>query len=181
MPAEYTGDRRRELVKWMTAPQNPFFAHTVVNRLWRHFLGRGFVEPVDDIRPTNPASNAPLFDFLAQDFATNGYDLKRLMRTILRSEAYQRSAVPVRGNERDTRYYAHYTFKRLAAEQMLDAISSATGVSEKFDGMPSGVRAEQLPDSGVNSYFLTSSDARHATSSASANAPTSPIWDRFCI
>ena len=154
LPAEYAGDRRRELVKWMTAPQNPFFAHTVVNRIWRHFLGRGFVEPVDDIRPTNPASNVPLFDYLSQDFATHGYDLKRLMRTILRSEAYQRSAVPVRGNERDTRYYAHYTFKRLAAEQMLDAISSATGVSEKFDGMPSGVRAEQLPDSGVNSYFL---------------------------
>ena len=154
LPAEYGGDRRVELVKWMTAPQNPFFAHTVVNRIWKHFLGRGFVEPVDDIRPTNPASNGPLFDFLAQDFATHGYDLKRLMRTILRSEAYQRSAVPVPGNARDTRYYAHYTFKRLGAEQMLDAISTATGVSEKFDGLPSGIHAEQLPDSGVNSYFL---------------------------
>jgi hypothetical protein len=152
--ADFTGDRRAELVKWMTAPQNPFFAHTVVNRIWRHYMGRGFVEPVDDIRPTNPASNAPLFDYLAQDFAGHGYDLKRLMRTILRSEAYQRSAVPVPGNARDTRYYAHYPFKRLGAEQMLDAISTATGVSEKFDGLPSGVHAAQLPDSGVNSYFL---------------------------
>lgn len=154
LPAEYTGDRRAELVKWMTAPQNPFFAHTIVNRVWKHFLGRGFVEPVDDIRPTNPASNAPLFDFLAKDFAANGYDLKRLMRLILQSDAYQRSAVPLPGNARDTRYYAHYPFKRLAAEQMLDAISAATGVAEKFDGLPSGTRAEQLPDSGVDSYFL---------------------------
>ncbi len=154
VPADYAGDRRVELVKWMTAPQNPFFAHTVVNRIWKHFMGRGFVEPVDDIRPTNPASNAPLFDFLAQDFATHSYDLKRLMRTILRSEAYQRSAIPLPGNARDTRYYAHYPFKRLGAEQMLDAISTATGVSEKFDGLPSGIHAEQLPDSGVNSYFL---------------------------
>jgi len=154
LPAAYDGDRRVELVKWMTAPQNPFFAHTVVNRIWKHFLGRGFVEPVDDIRPTNPASNAPLFDYLSQDFASHGYDLKHLMRTILRSEAYQRSAIPVPGNARDTRCYAHYTFKRLGAEQMLDAISTATGVSEKFDGLPSGIHAEQLPDAGVNSYFL---------------------------
>jgi len=154
LPVDYTGDRRVELVKWMTAPQNPFFAKTVVNRIWKHYMGRGFVEPVDDIRPTNPASNAPLFDFLAQDFATHGYDLKRLMRTILHSEAYQRSAVPLPGNARDTRYYAHYPFKRLEAEQMLDALSTATGVSEKFDGLPSGTRAQQLPDAGVNSYFL---------------------------
>ncbi len=154
LPAEFADDRRTVLVKWMTAPKNPFFAKTMVNRIWRHYMGRGFVEPVDDIRPTNPASNEPLFDFIAQDFAAHGYDLKYLMRTILRSETYQRSAIPLKGNERDSHYYAHYPFKRLGAEQMLDAISAATGIAEKFDGLPSGVHATQLPDAGVNSYFL---------------------------
>ena len=154
LPASYTGDRREALADWMTSAQNPFFTHNLVNRLWKHFLGRGFVEPVDDLRVTNPPSNPALFDFLSEDFARNGYDVKRLMRSILLSQTYQRTVEPKGNNARDSKYYAHYPFKRLEAEQLLDALASATGVPEKFDGFPLGTRATQLPDSAVPSYFL---------------------------
>lgn len=154
VPADFQGDRRQALADWITSEKNPFFSRILVNRVWRHFMGRGLVEPVDDLRLTNPPSNAPLFDWLAQDFARNGYDVKRLMRTIMLSQAYQRSAEPTKANARDTRFYSHFLFKRLGAEQLLDAIASATGVSEKFGGFPMGTRATQLPDAGVPSYFL---------------------------
>jgi hypothetical protein len=147
-------DRREALAQWLTSPENPFFARVVVNRVWRHYMGRGLVEPVDDLRVTNPASNPELFDWLAKDFIKNGYDLRHLMRTIMRSQAYQRSADPTKSNERDTKYYSHYAFKRLSAEQMMDAIASATGVAEKFAGYPLGTRASQLPDAAAASYFL---------------------------
>lgn len=151
---DFTGDRREVLADWLTSPQNPFFAHEAVNRLWKHFLGRGLVEPVDDLRATNPASNPALFDALSDDFAKNGYDLKRLMRSILLSQIYQRSPIPSKGNERDTKYYSHYAFKRIDAEPLLDAIAAATGAPDKFEGFPVGLRATQLPDTGVGSYFL---------------------------
>ncbi|HLJ56265.1 MAG TPA: DUF1549 domain-containing protein [Chthonomonadaceae bacterium] len=154
LPAGYEGDRRAALAAWLTAPTNPFFAHEIVNRVWKHFLGRGLVEPVDDLRATNPASNPALFDALADEFVRNGYDLKRLMRSILLSQTYQRSPLPLKANERDTKYYSHYAFKRIDAEPLMDAISAATGVPDKFEGYPAGLRATQLPDTGVGSYFL---------------------------
>jgi len=154
LPANYTADRREALADWMTSAQNPFFTHNLVNRVWKHFLGRGFVEPVDDLRATNPPSNPALFDYLADDFARNGYDVKRLMRTILLSQTYQRTVEPTGNNARDAKYYSHYPFKHLEAEQLLDALTAATGVPEKFDGFPLGTRATQLPDSAVPSYFL---------------------------
>ena len=154
VPADYRGDRRQALADWLTAPSNPFFAHILVNRVWRHFLGRGLVEPVDDLRATNPPSNPALFDFLAKDFVQHGYDVKRLMRAILLSQAYQRSPIPTKNNARDTKFTSHYAFKRLGAEQLMDAITSATGVAEKFSGYPTGTRATQLPDTTIPSYFL---------------------------
>jgi mono/diheme cytochrome c family protein len=154
VPASFTGDRREALAEWLTSPQNPFFARILVNRLWRHFMGQGIVEPVDDLRVTNPPSNPALLDWLAADFTRHGYDLKYLMRAILRSQTYQRAAEPKGNNAPDTRFYSHYAFKRLGAEQLLDALASATGVSEKFAGYPSGIRAAALPDTDVPSYFL---------------------------
>jgi hypothetical protein len=138
----------------LTSAQNPFFAHVIVNRIWRHFMGRGLVEPVDDLRATNPPSNPALLDWLAQEFVSHGCDLKHLMRTIMHSQTYQLSAQPARGSERDTKYYSHYPFKRLGAEQLLDTLSAATGVPEKFSGFPLGTRAAQLPDAAVPSYAL---------------------------
>lgn len=154
VPASYTGDRRQALAEWVTSPKNPFFSRVLVNRLWKHFLGRGFVEPVDDMRVTNPPSNGPLLDWLAQDFSAHGFDLKNLMRTILNSETYQRSSEVTKENSHDLKYCSHYPFKRLGAEQLMDAISTTTNVPDKFAGYPQGTRACQLADTTTDSYFL---------------------------
>ena len=154
MPADYHGDRRRALVDWLTSGENPYFSHIIANRIWAHFMGRGLVEPVDDLRATNPPSNEALFDYLAGDLVKHHFDLKYLMRSIMRSQTYQLSSRSTKANERDVRYFSHYPFKRLGAEQLLDALGECTGVPEKFEGFPTGTRAAQLPDTGVPSYFL---------------------------
>jgi hypothetical protein len=127
----------------------------MVNRVWRHFLGVGLVEPVDDLRATNPPSNPELWKALNRDFVTHHYDLKHLIRIILNSRTYQQSAATKPGNEADGRFYSHYYARRLPAEVMLDAISQCTGTSDDFPGYPKGVRAMQLPDPGLKSYFLS--------------------------
>lgn len=154
IPLNAPGDRREALVEWMTAPNNPYFAYAMVNRIWRHYMGRGLVEPVDDLRDTNPPSNGELFDALARDFIAHQFDMKYLMRTIVLSRAYQLSSRPNRTNARDEKMYSRFLVKRLTAEQLLDAICQVTGVPEKFGGLPLGTRASQLPDTKVNSYFL---------------------------
>jgi hypothetical protein len=147
-------DPRQRLVDWMTAKDNPFFARAISNRLWGHFLGRGLVEPVDDMRVTNPPSNPELLDAMAADLVEHKFDLKHLIRTILVSSTYQLSSEPEPGNIRDQQNYARAYPRRLLAEVMLDAISSVTGTAETFPGLPRGTRAIQLPDEGVASYFL---------------------------
>jgi hypothetical protein len=147
-------DRRRGLADWLTAKENPFFARNLVNRYWAYLLGRGIVEPVDDLRVTNPPTNPELLDALARDFIAQGYDLKALLRTIMNTRVYQLSATPTPANARDELFYSHFRVKRLPAEVLLDAICAATGVPEKFNGLPKGTRAIQLPDAGVPSPFL---------------------------
>lgn len=152
--AESTADRRDHLADWLTSPDNPYFAKAVINRVWANFLGVGIVESVDDLRLTNPPSNAALFEALEDDFVAGGYDLKRLMRLILTSQTYQRSSVPLAGNETDSRFYSHYYPRRLKAEVLLDAASQATLAPTQFADKPLGTRALQLPDVKVASYFL---------------------------
>ena len=147
-------DRREVLADWMTAPSNPFFARAIVNRLWKHFLGRGLVEPVDDFRVSNPPTNEALLDALAEDFRRSKYDLKHLFRTITGSRVYQLSAQPNGTNKDDKQFYSRFYLKRLNAEELLDGISRVTGVPEKFPGFHLGTRATQLPDPKVPSYFL---------------------------
>ena len=154
LPATYDGDRRKAFADWLTGPQNPFFAKILVNRVWKHFMGQGMVEPVDDMRVTNPPTNAALLDYLAQDFVKNGYDIQQLMRSIIHTDAYQRTAIPTPRNAADTHYYSHFFFKRLGAEPLFDAVGAATGVQEKFGGYPAGLRAAELPDTTAESYFL---------------------------
>jgi hypothetical protein len=149
------GDRRTALADWLTAPDNPYFARAVVNRVWKNFMGRGLVEVEDDLRLTNPPSNEELLDALSKDFVANGYDVKRLMRSILTSAAYQRSAEPVGIAAKDDRYYSHYIVRRLPAEVLLDAVSQVSGAPSDFPGYPRGTRALQLRDSQIGSYFLT--------------------------
>ena len=154
LPASFTGDRRVVFADWLTEPSNPFFARILVNRLWKHFLGQGLIEPVDDVRVTNPPTNDALLDYLAKDFVAHGFDLKHTMRQILRSQTYQRTALPTKLNVADSKYYSRYYFKRLDAEPLLDAVGFATGAPEKFGGYPAGVRATELPDTTAQSYFL---------------------------
>ena len=148
-------DRRVHFARWLTAPDNPYFARAAVNRVWANYLGRGLVESVDDMRFTNPASNSPLLAALADEFVRSRYDMRQLMRTIMRSAAYQRSSAILPENAADDRFYSRYLPKRMSAEVLLDSYSQATGVPTEFPDYPKGLRALQLPDTNVVSYFLS--------------------------
>ncbi len=149
-------DRRAFLARWMTSPDNKQFSRAFVNRVWAHFLGRGLVEPVDDLRETNPPTNPALMDALATDFVRHRFDIRHLIRQIVLSQAYGRSSRITPRNKQDDRYYSRYLVKRLTAEQLLDALSQVTGQPEAFPGMPPGYRALQLPDTRVKSEFMDS-------------------------
>ena len=149
-----TGDARVYLARWMTSSDNPYFARLVVNRIWKHFLGRGLVEPEDDFRSTNPATNEPLLDYLAEQFVRRNFDLKAVMRMIMHSRVYQLSSEPNETNYEDQQNYSHFLVKRIPAEVLLDSISQVTGSPEKFAGMPLGTRAIRLWDNRMPSYFL---------------------------
>jgi hypothetical protein len=152
--APAVGDLRTELASWLAAADNPWFARNLANRAWAHFLGRGLVEPVDDVRATNPPSHPDLLDALAADLVASGFDHHRLIRTITSSEAYQRSTEPTASNERDEQNFSRALLRRLDAEVLLDAVCQATGIDEKFAGMPVGTRAVALWDSRTSHYFL---------------------------
>ena len=150
-------DRREKLADWLTDPKNKYFAPAVANRVWFHLLGKGIVDPVDDFRDTNPPSNPELLDSLTKEFAKNGYRLKPLIRTILNSRTYQLAAElpPQSASAADPeRYFAHAQVRMLTAEQILDAVSTSTGVPERFKGYPLGTRAIGLPEGGINHPFL---------------------------
>jgi hypothetical protein len=147
-------DRRQVLAAWMTAPDNPYFAKVIVNRLWAHYFGRGLVEPIDDIRATNPATNERLLVELERHLREERFDLRTFTRTLLNSRAYQLSSRTNRSNAADVQSFSHALDKALPAEVLLDAISQATGVPEKFQGWPEGYRAIQIWDNRLPSYFL---------------------------
>lgn len=155
LPESVPGDTRVYFAKWLTAAENPFFARNIVNRIWRNFMGRGLVEPVDDLRDTNPATNDQLLDDLVKDFKAHQFDVDYMIRTIMESATYQTSSEPLQENSDDDKYGSHYVIKRLPAEVLLDAYSQVEKVPERFDGYPLGMRALQLPDTAVKSYFLT--------------------------
>ena len=146
-------DRRTYLADWMTSPDNPYFARAISNRLWSHYFGRGLVEPLDDLRATNPATNEPLLDELAQHLKAVKFDVKAFTRTLLNSRVYQLGA-GTSVNKDDEQNFSHVIPRTLPAEVLLDAISQATGVPEKFNGWPEGVRAIQMWDNRIPSYFL---------------------------
>ncbi|MBO0697530.1 MAG: DUF1549 domain-containing protein, partial [Zavarzinella sp.] len=138
------GDPRQVLADWVTSPDNPYFAKVIVNRLWADLMGRGIVDPVDDLRATNPPSNGPLLDALAADFRKNGCDLKKLIRTIATSYVYGLSTVPNDRNLGDARNYSRHYRQRLRAEVLLDALTDVTGMPEQFQATPPGTRAMQV-------------------------------------
>lgn len=150
-------DPRLVLADWMSRKDNPFFAHTLVNRYWKHFFNRGLVEPEDDMRETNPPVNPELLNALAADFVKSGYDLKQLVRTITNSSTYQLSAQPNQWNAKDRQSFSRYYPKRLNAEVLYDAVNRLLDVESSFAGQAPGTRAVALPDNSYNqsTYFLT--------------------------
>lgn len=145
---------RVQLAKWLTAKENPYFAKSLVNRYWSYFFGKGIIDPVDDIRLSNPPTNPELLNALTADFISRNFDTKQLIRTIVTSHAYQRTFETNAFNEDDDLHYSHAMPRRLAAEPLLDAIMVATGAPENLPGVPAGFRASQLPDAGVQNPFL---------------------------
>ena len=155
-PVSHPLDLRIPLAEWLTSPENPYFARSVVNRYVAYLLGRGLVEPVDDMRSTNPPTNARLLDALARHFVAHEFRIKRLLRAIMTSRLYQLSSIPTPTNAADSRFYSHYRVKRIPAEPLLDAIDAVCGVQTKFTNLPLGTRAIELPDGGAeySNYFL---------------------------
>lgn len=167
LPLDDPADRRASLATWLTAPENPYFARAITNRIWANFFGVGLVEKVDDVRASNPASNEALLKAAADYLVEQKFDLRALMRSILRSNAYQRSSRALAGNRDEQRFYSRYYPRRMMAEVLHDAIVQVTQVPTKFefvtipgaarqktDLYPLGTRALQLHDSSVENYFL---------------------------
>jgi hypothetical protein len=147
-------DPRRRLADWMTRPDNPFLARALVNRIWGHLFGRGIVDPIDDMRETNPPSNPALLDALAKDFISHRFDIKHLIRTICNSRTYQLGCEASEGNDQDQQNFARFYGKRLIAEVLLDAIDQATGTKTAFNKVSGQTRAIDLPHEAFDSYFL---------------------------
>lgn len=147
-------DRRQDLAEWLTARDNPWFARNIANRIWKGLMGRGLVEPVDDVRATNPASNDEALTVLTEHLVKNDFDVRSLIRLIANSRVYQLSAATNPSSQFDNTQFSHHVVRRLTAEQILDSLVAATGVPEKFPGVPLGPRAAQLTDTSVPSYLL---------------------------
>ena len=141
--------RRERFAAWLTSPDNPYFAKSYVNRLWGYLLGVGLIEPLDDIRAGNPASNPELLDHLTREFVKSGFDMRHVIRIICQSRTYQLELATNRWNEDDRANYSHALARRLPAEVIFDSIHRVTGSVPKFPGVPAGTRAAQLPDVGV--------------------------------
>ncbi len=148
-------DRRQLLAEWLASPDNPYFAPSVANRVWAHFFGVGIVEPVDDVRVSNPPINPELLQQLGRKLVEYKYDFKRLVRDICHSQAYQRTTQTNASNEGDTRNFAHARVRRIKAEMLLDCITEVTETKDKFRGLPLGARAVQIADGATSDYFLT--------------------------
>jgi len=153
-PVSIGTDRRVPFATWLTAPDNPMFARSLANRFWSYFFSRGIIDPVDDLRTTNPPINPELLDALTKDFLAHKFDVRHLMRTIVTSQTYQRSSIANDSNRHDTQNFSHAIPRRISAESLLDSLVQATGVRENFGGAPAGFSAAQLPDAEITSEFL---------------------------
>ncbi|MGB8166896.1 MAG: DUF1553 domain-containing protein [Chthoniobacteraceae bacterium] len=167
-------DPRGALADWMTDPKNPFFARALVNRVWASFFGKGIVDPVDDFRISNPPSNPALLDAIAQEFVRQKFDLKTLMRTILRSHLYQLSAAPNEFNRADTRNFSRSYRRRLPAEVLADALADVTGVPDTFAGMPPGSRAMQAWTYKIDSQTMDAFGRPNSSSDCPCERDTRP-------
>ncbi|NWK55931.1 DUF1549 domain-containing protein [Verrucomicrobiaceae bacterium N1E253] len=146
--------RREVVASWLTAPENPWFARNISNIVWAHFFGVGIVDPVDDVRVSNPPSNPALLDALAKHLVDSNFNIKSLVRDICNSRTYQLSSRTNATNVSDTRNFSHAQVRRLRSEILLDVISQITQTPNKFKGLPRGARAVQIADGNTSTYFL---------------------------
>ncbi|ADB16766.1 protein of unknown function DUF1549 [Pirellula staleyi DSM 6068] len=167
-------DRREALAKWLTSTDNPYFATSVANRVWSHFFCKGIVEPIDDIRVSNPASNPELFNELGKKLVEYNYDFKRLVRDICTSQTYQRSTERNESNMTDERNFAHGNVRRIPAEMLLDCICQVTDAQDKFNGLPLGSRAVQIANGQTSNYFLTTFGRAPRDTVCACEAKTEP-------
>jgi Protein of unknown function (DUF1549)/Protein of unknown function (DUF1553) len=167
-------DRREVLAKWLASPENPYFAKNLANIVWAHFLGRGIIQDVDDVRVSNPAVNPELLDELGKRFTEYHYDFKRFVKDICTSRTYQLSTEVNPTNEGDHRNFAHAELRRMRAEVMLDCVSEATDTKNKFPGLPLGARAVQVADGNTSSYFLTTFGRATRTTACSCEVRVEP-------
>ena len=140
-PVEHDGDPRRALAAWLTSPENELFSRNLANRVWAQLLGRGVIEPVDDVRVTNPPTNGPLLEALAKRLVDSGFSLRSLTRDICNSRVYQLSSQPNDSNRLDTRQFSHARLRRLRADVLMDSVVAVTGVPRRFNSFPEGTRA----------------------------------------
>jgi hypothetical protein len=174
-PADCKGrDRREVLAEWLTAPDNPYFAPSVANRVWAHFFGIGICEPVDDVRVSNPPSNPELMEALGRKLVEYKYDFRKLVRDICASRTYQRTTQPNATNADDQRNFAHGRVRRIQAEMLLDCISQVTDTKDKFRGLPLGARAVQIADGETSNYFLTTFGRSPRESVCTCDVKTDP-------
>ncbi|QDU31919.1 Bacterial Ig-like domain (group 2) [Anatilimnocola aggregata] len=171
---EHPLDRRMPLADWLTSKDNAYFANNVVNRYVAYLLGRGLVEPVDDLRSTNPPSNPALMEALSKKFVESNFNLKHLMREIMNSRLYQLDSQPTKSNAADTVFYSHFAVKRLTAEPLVDALDRVTLVQTKYKNLPLGTRAIELPDAEYADYFLATFGKPKRVSVCECERPLDP-------
>jgi hypothetical protein len=166
--------RREALAQWLTAPENPYFAKNLANLVWTHFMGRGIIEPVDDVRISNPPSNPELLDALARHLVQYKFDFKKIVRDVCASRAYQRSTRANSINAGDERNFSKASLRRIRAEILLDCISEVTETKDKFNGLPRGARAVQIADGNTANYFLTTFGRATRTTVCSCEVKVDP-------
>lgn len=174
-------DPRHALVDWMAKPENPFFARTMVNRLWGHFFGRGLVHEVDDMRETNPPSNPELLDALAREFRDHKLDVKHIIKLIVQSQTYQLSSDPTDDNRNDRQNFARYYGRRLPSEVAHDAVEQVTGFKTRFGNMSDEARAIDLPHERFGSYFLDTFDRPKRVSGCECERSTSATLSQVLL
>ncbi len=162
------------LAEWLVSPDNPYFSKNIVNMVWEHFTGRGIVDPVDDVRVSNPPSNQELLDELSHRFAAGGYDFKQLIRDICNSRTYQLTTETNESNASDERNFSHASIRRLRAEVLLDVISQVTETKDKFRGLPLRAHAVQIADGNTSNYFLTTFGRARRETVCSCEVKTEP-------
>lgn len=167
-------DRRVALAQWISSSENVYFARNIANIIWAHFFGAGIIDPVDDVRISNPPSNPELLAALATKLTRYNYDLRKFVKDIVMSHTYQRSSGTNASNEKDRRNFSHALVRRLRAEVLLDAISHVTKTPNKFQGLPLGARAVQIADGAVSNYFLTTFGRASRTTVCSCEVKMEP-------